>query len=102
MKFKNDKERIAFLEERRHDQGWYLWREDKTTDRRMWRFDTKESSIVVEEHRQTLRYPHTHIKWMVAGWYIVRELGTVPFEDWRASRTLALQEIKRCEKEGLC
>ena len=33
-KFKNDNERIAFLEDYRNEQnGWYLWKHDEDLDR---------------------------------------------------------------------
>ena len=99
-KFKNDKERILFLEERRTEDGWRLWRADELLDRRMWRYDMPGAALIVEEIEQTIHWPKDHVEWTVDGWYIMKD-GDFPFADWRASRTLALQELKRCEKEGL-
>lgn len=100
MKLKNDKERIAFLEERREEDGWFLWINDPGLGRRFWRYDDeKDGSIIVEERLQTITYPKTEMKWIERNWYLFDgESWGLPFEDRKASRTLALQYIKTLDE----
>ena len=99
MKFKNDKERIAFLENRSAEDGWYLWKEDHDLRRRWMRFDLPDCALVVEEQLQTFRWPDKHQTWSVIHWYIIKDWHGL-FADQVASRTLALAELKRCGKEA--
>lgn len=100
MKFKNDKERIAFLEDYRNESnGWYLWKHDEDLCRSWWRFDLSECALIVEERQQTLQWPYLHVAWLISAWYIIRNWN-IPFEDERASRTLALAELKKEEQLG--
>ena len=104
MKFKNDKERIAFLENYRNtDNGWYLWKEDAETDRRWWRFDLPDCALIVEEDRRTLLWPEPRQKWFVVNWFIIKDwtFKDKTFRDQVGSRSVALAELKRCQKEGL-
>lgn len=99
-KFKNDKERIAFLEDYRNkDNGWYLWKHDEDLQRSWWRFDLPDCALIVEEQRLTITWPNTHVIWRVIHWYIVSDWsGNIPFGDFVASRSLALAKIKEIEK----
>ena len=100
MKFKNDKERIAFLEDYRNvDHGWYLWKEDDDLKFRMWRYDLPDAALIVSEQLRTFTWPDEHEEWTVAHWYIVKDWSGL-FADQAASRTMALAELKRWEKEG--
>lgn len=106
MKFKNDKERIAFLEDYRNDRkydgwnGWYLWKYDEDLQRTWWRLDLPDrSSLVVEEQKRTFSWPNVHTDWAVIHWYIVTDWnGSACFGDYVASRTQALTKIKEVEK----
>ena len=100
LKVKNDKERIEFLEERREQDGWYLWKEDDDLNRKWWRFDLPDCALVVEERLQTIHWPDDHQKWIESRWYIIKDWH-LPFEDGAGSRTMALAELKRCQKEEL-
>ena len=107
-KFKNDKERIAFLEDYRNEKkydgwnGWYLWKHDEDLQRSWWRLDLPDSAIVVEEQQRTYTWPNVHVTWTVMHWYIVTDWsGNIPFGDFVASRSLALAKIKQIEKEML-
>lgn len=102
MKFRNDKERIAFLEDLKQEQGWYRWKIDEDLGRVWWRRDFPDCYIVVETKKQTLHWPKDHIEYLKFQWYIVPADWEQPFEDTRGSRTLALKEIKRLEAEGKC
>ena len=94
MKFKNDKERLAFLTDYRNTSaGWYLWKEIEDIDRRFWRFDFFDCSFVVEEQLMTLRYPNIREDWRLLHWYIVEDWRK-PFADAQASRTEALAKLK--------
>ena len=97
--FKNDKERIAFLEERREEDGWYLWGENGATNTRYWRYDLPDCALIYLEEMRTFSYPKQHITWTPVHWYIVKDWSR-PFGDSVASRSLALAEIKRVEKEA--
>ncbi len=98
-KFKNDKERIAFLEDYTNEEnGWYLWKEDNDLERKWWRYDLDDCALIVEEKLQTLHCPTNHQKWIVTHWYIIKDWHQ-PFEDGAASRTLALKVLKEAEKK---
>ena len=98
-KFKNDKERIMFLEDYRNESnGWYLWIENNDIDRRWWRYDLPDCSLIVEEQLQTFTWPKTKQEWRVHKWFIIHDWH-LPFADGSASKSLALIELKRCEKE---
>ena len=98
-KFKNDKERITFLEDyRNQDNGWYLWKHDQELERSFWRFDLDECALIVEEELSTIAWPSIHEKWIVSRWYVVKNWNR-PFADARASRTLALAALKETEKK---
>lgn len=100
-KFKNDKERIAFLEDYRNEQnGWALWKSDDVLQRRWWRYGLPDgSSFVVEEQLLTLHWPDTHTAWSTIHWYIMPDwTEAFIFGDCVASRSLALKKIKELEK----
>lgn len=100
-KFKNDKERIAFLEDyRNRDNGWYLWKHDPMLQRIWWCYDLPDKTmLVVEEQKRTLSWPNIHTEWLVMHWYIVPDLESSPiFGDCVASRSLALAKIKELER----
>lgn len=107
--FKNDKERIAFLEDYRNERksdiwnGWYLWKHDEDLQRTWWRLDLPDgSSLIVEEQKRTFTYPNIHTDWYVMHWYIVESWdGSACFGDYVASRSMALSKIKKLEKEAL-
>lgn len=95
MKLKNDKERIAFLEDYRNlDHGWYPWKEDGDLQRRMWRLDLPGCAIIVEEQLQTFEWPRKHETWNVKHWYVVSDWKR-PFANNTASRFLALAALKK-------
>ena len=99
LKFKNDKERIAFLEDHRNMvHGWYMWKDDIDLRREWWRLDLDTCSLIVEEREQTIMWPERKLKWLVSSWYIIRDWN-IPFEDGKASRTLALEALKEAEKK---
>ena len=100
-KFKNDKERIAFLEDYRNEQnGWTLWKSDDVLQRRWWRYGLPDgSSFVVEEQLLTFNWPDTHTAWSTIHWYIMPDwTEAFVFGDCVASRSLALKKIKELEK----
>ena len=104
MKFKNDKERIAFLEDYRNgENGWYCWKNDAEIDRRWWRYDLPDCALIVEEGRQTFEWPKRRVEWRVVNWFIIKDwtFKDKTFRDQVGSRSMALAEIKRCQKEGL-
>lgn len=99
---KNDKDRIAFLEDYYNtENGWYLWLEIEVIGRRFWRYDLPDCSLVVEEDRRTVEWPERYVAWMVVNWYVVRDwdFKEKTFQDQVASRTRALMEIKRVQRD---
>lgn len=96
MKLKNDKERLAFLDARTRATGWYLWKEDPDLQREWWRFDLPDAAIIVEEQKITYSYPKPHEDKMILHWYIIEDWDRF-FADQVASRTQALQKIKKCD-----
>lgn len=96
MKLKNDKERLAFLDARTRATGWYLWKEDSDLQRKWWRFDLPDCSLIVEEQLITYSYPETHVSTNILHWYIIKDWHGL-FADQVASRTLALEVVRRCD-----
>lgn len=100
MEFKNDKERLAFLDNYRNtDHGWYQWKKDEDLGRAWWRFDFPDCAFIVEEQMRTITWPTVHLAWNVVHWYIVED-WMKPFADSVASRTMALARLKEELKNG--
>lgn len=98
-KFKNDKERIAFLEDyRNEDNGWKLWKGDMDLQRRWWRLELADWTFVVEEEERTYHWPKTHKTWTVKHWFIIPLNADGTFGDYVGSRTMALTKLKELEK----
>ena len=95
--FKNDKERLAFLNERREEDGWYLWYEDLDLGRRMLRFDLEDCAIIVEEIDKTYFWPEEHLG-KIERWYIITD-WEAPFEDGTASRTMCLAKLREAGRK---
>ena len=103
LELKNDKQRLAFLDDYTNtENGWYCWKYDEDLQRRWWRYDLPDCALIVEEDQTTLHWPNIHIGWCRMGWFIIRDWsqGAKTFRDQQASRTLALAEIKRVQKEA--
>lgn len=100
MKFKNDKERTAFLEEYRNESaGWYMWMENTTLNRRIWRYDLKAGgALVVEEHLQTYHWPDEHLEWRATDRFLLTGEYVDAFDDCKASRTQQLDYIKKLKE----
>ena len=103
LELKNDKQRLAFLDDYTNEEnGWYLWKYDDDLQRRWWRYDLPDCALIVEEDQQTFTWPNVRIEWRKRDWFIIRDWSqnTKTFRDQQASRTLALAEIKRVQKEA--
>ena len=104
MALKNDKERIAFLEDFRNtENGWRLWKDMKSIGRRWWRLDLARGftklALIVEEEIQTIHYPAEGEEWITRCWFIRNQFsGLAPFADSRGSRTQALTALKDWQK----
>lgn len=99
LKFKNDKERVAFLEDyRNRDHGWYRWKDDDDLHRQWWRFDLDDCALIVEEQLQTFQWPQEHIAWRVVHWFIITDWHR-PFADGTASRSQALAKLKEAVRK---
>lgn len=99
---KNDKERIAFLEDYTNkENGWILWKELTDIRRRWWIYFLDDCSLIVEEQEQEFAWPNIHMAWRPMHWYIIKApLHEVPFANQVASKTLALAELKHAQKEA--
>lgn len=97
--FRNDKERIAFLEDyTNRENGWYLFRNDIQMQRRAWALDLIDgTTFIVEEEVRTITWPETHLEWITIAWFIIEDDGK-PYGDCRGSRTMALTKLKEVEK----
>ena len=103
LELKNDKQRLAFLDDYTNkENGWSLWKYDEDLQRRWWRYDLSDCALIVEEDRMTFKYPNMHVDWYVRNWFIITDWSfrEKTFRDQVASRTLALAEIKRVQKEA--
>ena len=100
MRFRNDKERGAFLEDYRNEKnGWYLWKKDDEINRKMWRRDLPDCALIVEEQQVTYRWPDKHVAWAVSHWYLISDWH-IPFADGQVSRSQALEKIKTYGRAG--
>lgn len=100
MKLKNDRERIAFLEDYRNEQhGWHLWKSDDDLQMKIWRLDLPHSSIIVEEWLHVYEWPQRHQKWDPRCWYVVTDWSQ-PLRAAAGSRSLALAMLKKELKEN--
>lgn len=102
LELKNDKQRLAFLDDYTNkENGWYLWKYDDDLQRRWWRYDLPDCALIVEEDDQTFNWPEKQVKPRVVNWFIIRDwtFKSRTFRDQQASKTLALAEIKRVQKE---
>jgi len=105
LNFKNDKERIAFLDDYRNtENGWYLWKEDDDRQIALWRFDLpgdiSGGAIIVEEELRTYEWPERHRTWSIRRWYIITDWSCEKqtFGDQASSRTMALNLIKDIQR----
>lgn len=98
---KNDKERIAFLEDYRNmDNGWDLWKFDDDLQRRIWMLRLSANVVfMVEEQLRTFAWPNKHTSWSVMHWYIIED-PTAIFGDCVASKSMALAKLKEVSKNG--
>ena len=96
---KNDKERIAFLDDYRNtENGWYEWKHDSDLERSWWRYDLDNCALIVEDQVRTFHWPNEHVALTIMHWYIVEDWH-IPFGDSVASRTLALKKLKEAMKK---
>jgi len=122
MTFKNDTERIAYLdafkefdnpEKTGYAKEWAEMLLDTVFGRRwLYVIPAKDVFFIVEQAYQTIEWPKKHLMWRTKNWYIVegqlnpaddkicRTPSGATLEDCAASRTQALQRLKELEKEG--
>lgn len=122
MTFKNDTERIAYLDafkefdnKKQSDYGkaWELQHIDRQMGRRLlYTRPAEDVFFIVEQAYQTIEWPKKHRMWCTKGWYIIDgdfsfnvdgvccTFDGATFEDHSASRTMALGKLKELQKEG--
>lgn len=102
MALRNDKERMAFLDNYTDDCNayWFLAKMLTGYDRRFFAYQGDGYSIYVEDELQTLTWPKKHEKWLSRAFYLVPlENGTrKPFADYRMSKTQIINWIKEHRK----
>lgn len=109
--FRNDDDRLAFLDaykdsESKYFGRWELWKEDRITGRRWWITQIQTTNFIVEEVYQSYVWPKPHKEWRTMRMYLYvgpitdSFTGELTFEDRRSSRSLALKRIKELENGG--
>lgn len=100
MKFKNDTERLAFLDDfRKEENGWKLWKGDMDLQRKLYRCNVGPVVYVVEEEKRTFEWPQKHKTWSVFRRYIVED-EMEPLGDQLASKTQQLVKLRDLQREG--
>ena len=100
MKLRNETERNVFLNDYSLGQnGWYLWKSDDDLQRRWWRRDFDDCSMVVEDNLRTHTWPTTKVKYEVLHWYIITD-WKIPFADGAASLTQIRNKLKELTMNG--
>lgn len=102
MALRNDKERMAFLDDYANDVNayWYLAKMLTGYDRRFFAYRGTDYTVYVEDELQTMTWPKRHEKWISRSFYLVPdEPGTrKPFADYRMSKTMIINWIKERRK----
>ena len=98
---KNNAIREKFLEERKPEQGWYLWLDQPEVERRFERVDIQGKAIICEVKKIELTYPKLHNQWEGRIFYIIPieelEKGPErkrPFSAYISSKTMCIEELK--------
>ena len=60
-----------------------------------------DCALIVEEDMMTFEYPEKRVDWYIHNWFIIKDwtFSEKTFRDQVASRSMALRELKRVEKE---
>ena len=104
---RNNQLRQQFLEERKTEQGWYLWLAQPEVERRFERVDIQGTAFICELKKIELTYPKVHNVWRGDIFYIipidVLEEGTGrkrPFSAYIASKTMCIEELKKLGRKA--
>ena len=100
-KLSNNALRQQYLEERKPEQGWYLWLDQPEIDRKFERVDIQGTAFICEILKIELTYPKKHNKWVGEKYYIipVEELEKGPerkrpFSAYISSKTMCIEALK--------
>lgn len=102
MALRNDKERMAFLDNYKDDCNSYWCRVKIIApfDRRFFAYSGDDYVIFVEDELQTVHWPKTAQKWISKSYYLVEgERDDRPFSDYRMSRSQIVNWIKERRRE---
>ena len=98
---RNNALRQQFLEERKPEQGWYLWLDQPDVDRKFERVDIQGTAFICEILKIEVFYPKTHNKWVGEKYYIIPieelEKGPErkrPFSAYISSKTMCIETLK--------
>ncbi len=102
---RNNQLRQQFLEERKPEQGWYLWLDQPEVERKFERVDIQDTAFICEILKIEVFYPKTHNKWAGEKYYIipVEELDKgperkKPFSAYISSKTMCIEELKNMSR----
>lgn len=111
MRFSDNDERTDFVNDyTNRANGWYLWGNDPSIERRFWRFDlTSQISIIVEEELLYFAFPKRHEEWVPKNWYITdKRIAQYAcgdqkphFGNYLANRSMALEYLKKWDRGDL-
>lgn len=100
MALRNDKERMAFLDNYKDDCSdyWHL-KNISVFDRRFFAYEGDNYTVYVEDELQTVHWPKTAQKWISKSYYLVEgKRDGRPFSDYRMSRSQIINWVKEHRK----
>lgn len=98
-KFTNNEKRRAFFDERKEEDGWFLWFEEPRLNRKYMRCDVDGVTFICELREYEFPYPEPHRTWRDS-WYMVKSNDwEIPFENHNATIGLCVEELRILQKE---
>ena len=102
---KNKELRQRFLEERKPEQGWYLWLDQPDVERRFERVDIQGKAFICEVMNIEHTWPKVYNEWVGEKFYIVpiEELDKGPerkrpFSAYISSKTMCNEELMKMRR----
>ena len=108
-RLKNNKLRQDFLEERKQEDGWFVWINQPEVERKFERVDLKDGdediSFVCELRRTEHFYPSKYVDWFACDYFIIPtellenvDARRNPFSSYRASKSQCIEKLKDMSK----
>ncbi len=100
---RNNDLRAKFFEERKPEQGWYLWLDQPEVEIRYERVDIQGKAFICEVMNVEHTWPKVYSEWVGEKFYIipVDELEKEgperkrPFSAYISSKTMCIEELKK-------